>query len=202
MYTKPIKTTRYGYRFSEPTHYNSFHLGLDLMAKTGTPIFAPDDGEVVWIGYGKQGGKQMHFLGVSGALHRFLHLDSYAGVHRGQKLLEGEIVAISGNTGALSTIEHLHFDISKNGKLELDNLDNFIDPLEWLKQNKMKTWYTGIYDEFGWNKDKEFWNPAREHDIEKDPYNEGRNFAKAVKTVLLKEYKKKVENIANELKEL
>jgi murein DD-endopeptidase MepM/ murein hydrolase activator NlpD len=48
------------------------------------------------------------------------------------KFKQGQVIAFTGNTGALTTGAHLHIDVSKN-KLELNNFSNFIDPESYFK---------------------------------------------------------------------
>lgn len=102
------------------------HLGLDILAPVGTPIRAHCSGRVESL-YGNQGGNTAHFH-TRGALYRYLHLQ-----HRpeAQEVKRGDIIGYTGNTG-LSTTPHLHIDISVNGKLELNNLSNFADPLMYF----------------------------------------------------------------------
>ena len=113
-----------GYRFRERTWYKTKHLGTDWKARY-QPFYAPTDGVVTQSFYAPQMGHQIHFLDSYGLLHRFGHLKNPAvkGTYK-----RGDLLGITGNTGLLTTRPHLHHDISKNGKLELHNLDNFFDP--------------------------------------------------------------------------
>jgi murein DD-endopeptidase MepM/ murein hydrolase activator NlpD len=47
---------------------------------------------------------------------------------------KGEIIGYVGNTGTKGGQPHMHIDISKNGKLELNNYNNFIDPEKYFKE--------------------------------------------------------------------
>lgn len=115
-----------GYRFGERTFYNDFHIGLDVIVPVGTLVHAPESGQVVSVSNGPQGGLALHFLGVSGKLHRFLHLSSV--LQSSGHASEGEPLAKTGNSGSATTRPHWHGDISRNGQLELNNRSNFIDP--------------------------------------------------------------------------
>jgi len=125
---KPVNSEKYGYHFGVPTSYSKFHLGLDIIAKVGEPVYAPELGRIAWITTGTQGGKTIHFRGRSGVLHRFLHLSAYGTTG---EYKEGELIGRVGNTGSLSSGPHLHWDISKNGVVQLNNINNFLDPLMW-----------------------------------------------------------------------
>lgn len=114
-----------GYTFGVKTFYSNFHLGEDLIVSVGTPIYAPVSGDLKYS-YGNQGGNTIYLSGIDGKLYRFLHLSTWKDL---KKCKEGDVIAFSGNSGSISKGSgHLHWDISKNGKLELNNLDNFIDP--------------------------------------------------------------------------
>jgi len=117
-----------GYRQGDKTFYSDFHLGIDLIIPIGTPIYAPTNGTAKYS-YGNEGGNTLYFTDEKGRLHRFLHLNTWSDK---KEFKEGERIAYSGNTG-LSTSPHLHWDLSKNGKLELNNRANFLNPELWLK---------------------------------------------------------------------
>lgn len=121
----PLKdwlTLKRGYKFGQPTFYSSFHLGTDVICPTGTMVFAPCDG-VITNFIGTEGGITIH-LKTPTHLIRFLHLSR---ILKTGAVKEGEVIALSGNTGSVTTAPHLHTDISK-GALDLYNTKNFIDP--------------------------------------------------------------------------
>ena len=119
-----------GYRQGDKTFYSDFHLGIDLMIPIGTTIYAPTNGTTKYS-YGNEGGNTISFLDDKGRLHRFLHLNTWSDK---KEFKEGERIAYSGNSGSVSKGSgHLHWDISNNGKLELNNKANFLDPELWLK---------------------------------------------------------------------
>jgi len=140
-----------GYTFGVSTHYNSFHLGIDKFADEWTKIYAPDNGEILAKLWGTQGGYTIHYRDAKGNFWRFLHL-----VHFGSlwgKVNEGDIIGYVGNTGSLGGSPHLHTDISKK-KLKLNDINNFIDPQIYIKENLMKF----PPDSVVWNKkDGEFY---------------------------------------------
>ena len=126
---KNIKRT---YTFGVPTFYNNFHIGLDLIVPTGTPIFAHTDGFVTNL-VGRAGGNTIHFKDANNMLVRYLHLSKFA--KRG-KVKKGDIIGYSGNTG-LSTAPHIHVDVSK-GSLRLNSRKNFIDPEKYFMNKQIK----------------------------------------------------------------
>ena len=126
------KTLKRGYKFLEPTFYSAHHLGLDIICPIGTQLIAWDDCTVKSV-FGKQGGNQAHVY-TDGKLFRFLHLDKPC---KTGKMKAGDVIGKTGNTG-MSTGPHTHCDISKNGKLELTNTKNFIDPEQYFKDINKK----------------------------------------------------------------
>lgn len=123
---KDWQKLRRGYLFRQPTWYTKYHLGIDIIAPAGTPIYAWQDLEVVNYMWGVQGGNTIQVKCPNNPrLFRLMHLKNK--VLPG-KYKEGQIIAYVGSTGALSTGAHLHLDISKNGKLDIKNINNFGDP--------------------------------------------------------------------------
>jgi len=135
---KNFKNLRRGYRFGQMTFYKTKHLGLDIIAPLGTPVYAWKDLGIINSLFGTDGGNQA-YIRVSGGkeLIRIMHLQKkpLKGSYK-----EGEIIAYVGNTGKYTTGPHLHIDISKSGTLNLGNLANFEDPEEYfinLSKNDM-----------------------------------------------------------------
>jgi hypothetical protein len=108
--------------------HKTAHTGIDLVMKTGTKLFSPTDGVVSKIvDYGdKNIGRGIIIKTDSGENVIMGHL-SEAKVHVGEKLHEGDFIALSGNTGH-STGSHLHLGLkSENGY--------FINPHKLLNEN-------------------------------------------------------------------
>lgn len=98
-----------GYRFSEPTFYNTKHGGTDLKADF-EPLYASVTGTA--IKYSDMGGGKWIFLRQSKIQFRFAHLSEYKKIGDVQ---EGEQIAITGNSGKYTTNPHLHFEVLLNG---------------------------------------------------------------------------------------
>lgn len=134
MRTPPVKGKyTFGYLFGVPTSYSDFHLGIDYVQPKGKPVYAVEDGKIVYSGVGTQGGKTLHLKGKSGALTRYLHLDTFS-VLQGSTVLLGQQIGTIGTTGSLSTGPHLHFDVWTTGKIDLKTRKGLVDPLIWLKE--------------------------------------------------------------------
>jgi len=108
------------------------HDGADLVAPTGTPVYAASDGVV--IGAAPNGGYGNWIrIDHQGKLSTvYGHLSSFApGIQEGARVSQGELIGFVGNTGR-STGAHLHFEILSNGKA--------VDPLSYpeLKRAQLR----------------------------------------------------------------
>jgi murein DD-endopeptidase MepM/ murein hydrolase activator NlpD len=123
----PLKQRQVGgYSFGQKTWYSARHLGTDYRAAKGTPVYAPFDGTVVSQTRGVQGGNTVLFKPAGqDVVIRFMHLDRFA--TGGGKVRKGDVIAYTGNTGALTAAPHLHVDISRHA-LNLGDFWNFVDP--------------------------------------------------------------------------
>jgi len=123
---------RRGYVFRERTSYSKRHLGLDLITDEGTPIYAPFNGHTTTL-TGNEGGKTIWFY-YEDKIMRFMHLSKFG---KTGQVNEGDIMGFVGSTGSLSTGPHLHLDISKHRKVDINDINNFINPETfcWKKQN-------------------------------------------------------------------
>lgn len=108
MPTRGRISSRYGMRWGR------MHNGLDIAAKTGTPINAADGGKVVYAGYKGAFGNLVEIDHGNGYKTRYAHA-SKIHVKVGDKVYKGQHIANVGNTGR-STGSHLHFEVLKNGR--------------------------------------------------------------------------------------
>jgi murein DD-endopeptidase MepM/ murein hydrolase activator NlpD len=92
---------------------NSFHMGLDLGAPTGTPIYAAVGGTVIISGYSPSAGNWVVISHGSGLVTKYMHASALY-VSAGQTVSAGETIAAVGNTGN-SFGAHLHFQVEING---------------------------------------------------------------------------------------
>jgi len=88
------------------------HLGLDIAASKGTPVVAPADGVVVFSGWTAKSG---HLLIIK---HGYNYLTLYKHNQRNlvsvmEKVSKGQVIALLGDTGKISSGAHLHFEIWK-----------------------------------------------------------------------------------------
>jgi murein DD-endopeptidase MepM/ murein hydrolase activator NlpD len=99
------------------TEYEHAHQGTDILAPTGTPLFAAERGLVARMGVDVLGGTKLWIKGESGTYYYYAHLSAFAeGIHDGQLVEPGEIVGYVGDTGnARGGPPHLHFQVHPHG---------------------------------------------------------------------------------------
>ena len=99
------------------------HLGVDLDAVEGTPVYAINDGKVALVEELTVYGNTIiidHGLGIYSL---YLHLSEFK-VSEGEMIERGELIGLSGNTG-WSVGPHLHLSIKVNGAS--------VDPLKFIE---------------------------------------------------------------------
>lgn len=106
-------TSGYGWRISPIFHKPEFHKGVDWAIPVGTPVRTIADGRVVYAGWGTGYGKYVKVVHPDGFATIYAHLSKFE-VHVGETVKQGEVVALSGNTG-WSTGPHLYFQFFVNG---------------------------------------------------------------------------------------
>lgn len=85
------------------------HNGVDFAVPIGTQVLAPADGVVVISQYSGSAGNFVVISHDSRHLTRYMHLSKLL-VKPGQHVKQGDIIALSGNSGR-STGPHLHYEI-------------------------------------------------------------------------------------------
>lgn len=103
-------TSRYGAREEIRDHE---HKGLDIAAKTGTPIKAAADGTISFSGTMGGYGNLIIIDHGNGITTYYGHCNKLYKA-KGTKVTAGDVIAEVGSTGN-STGSHLHFEIRKNG---------------------------------------------------------------------------------------
>ena len=110
---KGWQTSSFGLRKSPFTGRQKMHEGLDIAARTGTPVYATADGIVSRAQTAPGYGKLVVIDHAYGYRTYYAHNSKlYAKV--GQRIKAGDKVAAVGNTGA-STGSHLHYEVRLNG---------------------------------------------------------------------------------------
>jgi len=107
-------TSSFGYRASPYTGGRELHKGLDIAGRTGTPIFAAADGEVIYATQKRSLGnavKMRHGYGIESV---YGHMQEVL-VKSGETVKRGQQIGLMGSTGR-STGPHLHYAVLVNGK--------------------------------------------------------------------------------------
>ena len=111
--TKGWMTSSFGQRKDPFTKQRKMHEGLDIAARTGTPVTATADGIVSSVrtapGYGK-----MVVIDHGYGYRTYYGHNSKNFVKVGQRVKRGDRIAAVGNTGR-STGSHVHYEIRLNG---------------------------------------------------------------------------------------
>jgi murein DD-endopeptidase MepM/ murein hydrolase activator NlpD len=106
-------TSNFGARRHPILGYTRMHPGIDFGAPKGTPVYAAGDGVVERAGWAGGYGNFVKIGHTSGWETGYGHLSKIL-VRAGQRVRQGQIVALVGSTG-LSTGPHLHYEISLKG---------------------------------------------------------------------------------------
>lgn len=94
------------------------HEAIDIMAATGTPVVAVDDGRIAKLFTSKAGGLTVYQFDAQGQLaYYYAHLDRYAeGLKEGMQVRRGDPIGTVGSTGnANPQAPHLHFAVFRLG---------------------------------------------------------------------------------------
>lgn len=104
-------SSNYGRRLHPISLKNGKHRGIDLSARRGTAIYAPADGFVEYTrtNHNKGYGNMIRISHGIGFMTLYAHLKTLK-VKTGQFVKKGQLIALSGNSGA-STAPHLHYEI-------------------------------------------------------------------------------------------
>ncbi|WP_037676820.1 peptidoglycan DD-metalloendopeptidase family protein [Streptomyces griseus] len=130
------------YTIGTPYHQNGrmwslgYHTGLDLVASSGTPIYAPADGKVVHAGPGGSYGNMTKIQHAGGVVTLYAHQTSIK-VSVGQTVERGQQIGTVGATGNV-TGPHLHWEVLVPGVDNpfvggQDQGPGMVDPQEWMK---------------------------------------------------------------------
>ena len=119
-YIKPLSGGRFtsGFKF----RWGRMHKGVDWACPIGTAIKASSSGTVTKAGWGSGYGYVVYINHDDGRQTRYGHLSKIL-VKTGQRVNQGDKIALSGNTGR-STGPHVHFEILINGSQ--------VNPLDYM----------------------------------------------------------------------
>jgi hypothetical protein len=102
--------------------YGAGHRGIDIAADLSTVIVAPDAGVVTFAG--KVGGRLFLTIDHGGGVSSTCSWLNAVMVHRGDHVVRGQPVALTGWGHPDEPVPHLHFGVRLNG--------TYVDPLAYL----------------------------------------------------------------------
>ena len=113
---KDLKRTSsgYGYRIHPIYQTRIFHDGMDFSCDIGTPVYATADGVIKKAKWESGYGYTVLIDHGYGYETRYAHLKSFK-VRAGQKVVRGETIALSGNSGR-SSGPHVHYEVLQRGR--------------------------------------------------------------------------------------
>ena len=120
LFTRPLHrnnyyfSSYYGWRSNPFSGKRTFHGGIDMACAAGTPIYAALSGTVSRAGYDTVYGNYVEVKHHSGYKTLYAHMTEIR-AKKGQYVYTNTIIGTVGTTG-LSTGNHLHFAVYKNGK--------------------------------------------------------------------------------------
>lgn len=109
--------------------FGSYHYGTDIACPTGTPIIAVASGTVTLARNSYTAGNYIIIDHQDGLQSVYMH-NSELLVMVGQQVTAGEVIALSGNTGAYTTGPHFHIGVKLNGK-DIDAAPYLGIPSNW-----------------------------------------------------------------------
>jgi len=109
LFIPPVKG-----RLTSAFDFKSKHYAVDIAVDKDTPVKSASDGIVVFAEWTSETGNVLILKHKSGLLSVYKH-NSKLLKKQGDYVDSGEVIAISGSTGELSTGPHLHFELWDKG---------------------------------------------------------------------------------------
>lgn len=130
--TEWVINSSFGNRIHPITKDIRFHNGIDLKANF-VPFYSIAEGTVKKVYTSGPGGKTLIVSHPGNYESGFAHLDKI-NVSEGEKVQQGQILGITGNSGTSTTGPHLHYRVKLN--------DEYIDPakLNYNGSNNLNVW--------------------------------------------------------------
>lgn len=91
------------------------HEGIDISARSGTPVVATADGVVTYAGWRPGFGYTVEINHGNGLKTRYAHNQKKLKVRVGEEVRRGDIVSYVGSTGQASG-PHVHYEVRVNGR--------------------------------------------------------------------------------------
>lgn len=136
---------------SVPQGYSTQHRGIDFgwysVLHYHQPIYAVEDGIIIYAKYQSTGGNVIHIRHDNGFVSEYGHLQDVC-VKLGQRVTMGQQIARMGATGKV-TGEHLHFGLCKGDCIHYNSKDQWVNPFNYLEVYKGQTVNDKAKKEYG-----------------------------------------------------
>ncbi len=90
------------------------HLAIDIVGKKNQPIVSVLNGHVIFVGQTQETGNVIYIQHSNNLLSVYKHVKDIK-VKQGEYVKQGEVIALMGNTGEITSGPHLHFELWHNG---------------------------------------------------------------------------------------
>jgi len=121
FFYKPVKGV-----VSSAFNLQEKHYGIDIAAKPKESVLATMKGTVIYAGFDPNFGYVIQIQHPNGYVSIYKH-NALLLKKEGDSVDNGEVIALVGNTGSLSTGEHLHFELWYRGRP--------VDPSQYINFN-------------------------------------------------------------------
>lgn len=113
-------SSKFGQRIDPVTKVLAGHNGIDIAVPIGTMVHCPAPG-TIWQSYENDlGGKQLIIKHDNGYKTGYAHLSKNDNFPIAAKVKQGDVVALTGNTGKHTTGAHLHFTLTNEKGEKVD----------------------------------------------------------------------------------
>lgn len=134
--TEGLYSDDFGMRMHPVLHFMRMHNGMDILTDVGTKVYVTGAGIVDFVGFREGYGLTVEVNHGFGYRTLYGHL-SQTKVNEGQKVTRGDLIALSGNSGTLSSGPHVHYEVRHNG-IALNPLNFMYDNITVFDLKKEK----------------------------------------------------------------
>lgn len=125
--------------WNAPRSGGRHHQGIDIFARRHTPIHSTTRGVVATVGVNSLGGRIVRVLGPGGEWHYYAHLERFAPLQKGDRVMPGTVLGYVGDSGnARGTPPHLHYGIYRPSGRAVNPYPRLALPAKSAPSNTMR----------------------------------------------------------------